>query len=138
VVNAKGTYKVLLAEYAIKVNRVPQASSSAIYNDCGLSQDFIEVEDTVRVSILVMQHGILGEAHNIGIGITKNFYHLHQIIRNEMHATIEPRYVFNHLRNYQYFTQAKIAKVMSDYGFRSELDLRAGVRKMNQGDSRSI
>lgn len=43
---------------------------------------------------------------------------------------MQPRYVPNPLKNYQYFTQANVVRAGRDLGFKPEFDLRAGVRKM--------
>ena len=89
----------------------------------------------MRASILAMEHGIPGEAYNIGTGVTTSFNDIYRIVAEEMHSDVKPRYVSNPLKNYQYFTQANIAKARRYLGFEPEFDLRAGVRKMIQGDS---
>ena len=84
-----------------------------------------------------MEKGILGEAYNIGTGVTTSFNDIYRVVAEEMHSDIEPRYVPNPLKNYQYFTQANVAKAGRDLRFKPEFDLRAGIRKMIQAGARS-
>lgn len=118
---------------ALQIGQVPE-----IYGDGKQSRDFIYVDDTARASILAMEHGIPGEAYNIGTGVTTTFNDIFKIVKEEMHSTVEPRYVPNPLKNYQYFTQANITKAKKDLGFEPRFDLRSGVRKMTENDLRSI
>ena len=84
-----------------------------------------------------MEKGIPGEAYNIGTGVTTSFNDIYHVVIEEMHSDMEPRYVPNPLKNYQYFTQADITKARRDLGFTPEFDIRSGVRKMIQASARS-
>ncbi len=139
--NTYGAGENSKAQYASVIWRFVRAMQSQqiplIYDDGTQSRDFIYVEDTARASILAMEKGIPGEAYNIGTGVTTSFNDIYRIVAEEMHSDVKPRYVSNPLKNYQYFTQANIAKARRDLGFEPEFDLRAGIRKMIQADSRS-
>ncbi len=63
---------------------------------------------------------------------------IYAIVREEMHSDLEAEHVPNPLKNYQYFTQADMAKTMRDLGFMPEYTLRSGIRSMLQDDIRSI
>ena len=139
--NTYGVGENSKAQYASVIWRFVRALQSrqipVIYGDGTQSRDFIYVEDTARASILAMEKGIPGEAYNIGTGVTTSFKDIYHVVVEEMHSDMEPRYVPNPLKNYQYFTQANVAKAGRDLGFKPEFDLRAGIRKMIQAGARS-
>ena len=132
--NTKARYSSVIWRFvrALQSHEVPE-----IYGDGEQSRDFIYVEDTARASVLAMEKGRTGEAYNIGTGVTTSFNDIYRIVRQEMHSVVEPRYIPNPLKNYQYFTQADITKVRKDLGFTPEFDIRSGVRRMIQADARS-
>ena len=109
-----------------------------IYGDGEQKRDFIYVLDTARASYLAMLHGRSGESYNIGTGVSTTFNGIYAIIKEEMHSELEAEHVPNPLANYQYFTQADMAKTRRDLGFMPEYDLRSGIRSMLQNDIRSI
>ena len=139
--NTYGTGENTKAQYASVIWRFVKALElrqiPVIFGDSRQSRDFMYVEDTARAFVLAMEHGIPGEAYNIGTGVTTSFNDIYQIVAEEMHSDIKPRCVANPLKNYQYFTQADITKARRDSGFTPEFDIRSGVRKMIQAGARS-
>ncbi|MEM0135238.1 MAG: NAD-dependent epimerase/dehydratase family protein [Thermoplasmatales archaeon] len=124
--NTKSQYASVIWRFvkALQLRQIPE-----IYGDGRQSRDFIYVEDTARASILAMEHGIPGEAYNIGTGVTTTFNGIYQIVKEEMNSTVEPRYVPNPLRNYQYFTQADIQKQEKLSGSDQSLMLELGLER---------
>ena len=140
--NTYGPGENTKSQYASVVWRFVKALSrgerSVIYGDGEQRRDFIYVLDTARASYLAMLHGRSGESYNIGTGVSTTFNDIYAIVREEMHSDLEAEHVPNPLANYQYFTQADMAKTRRDLGFMPEYDLRSGIRSMLQNDIRSI
>ncbi|MHB1440945.1 MAG: NAD-dependent epimerase/dehydratase family protein [Cuniculiplasma sp.] len=125
--NSKAQYASVVWRFItdLQNNRVP-----VIFGNGEQSRDFIYVEDTARASVLAMERGKSGESYNIGTGITTNFNDIYRMVAEEMHSGVQADHIPNPLRNYQYFTQADIAKARRELKFVPEFDLRTGIRKM--------
>ena len=140
--NAYGPGENTKSQYASVVWRFVKALSkgerAVIYGDGKQKRDFIYVLDTARASFLAMLHGKSGESYNIGTGVSTTFNDIYTIVKKEMRSALEPDYIPNPLKNYQYFTQAEMTKTKGDLGFTPEYDLRSGIRSMLQNDIRSI
>ena len=77
-----------------------------------------------------MLHGKSGESYNMGTGVSTTFNDIYSIVKEEMHFVLEPSYVPNHLKRYQYFKQADMTKIRRDLEFIPKYDLRSGISNM--------
>ena len=140
--NTYGPGENTKSQYASVVWRFVKALSkgerAVIYGDGEQKRDFIYVLDTARASFLAMLHGKPGESYNIGTGVSTTFNDIYTIVKEEMRSVLEPDYIPNPLKNYQYFTQADMCKTKRDLGFTPEYNLRSGIRSMLQNNIRSI
>ena len=125
--NSKAQYASVVWRF---ITDLQNGRTPVIFGNGEQSRDFIYVDDTARASVLAMERGIPGESYNIGTGTTTNFNDIYRMVAEEMHSEVQADHIPNPLKNYQYFTQADIAKARKDLGFEPEFDLRSGIRKM--------
>lgn len=133
--NTKSQYASVVWRF---VNSLSQGERPVIYGDGNQSRDFIYVADTARASVLAMLYGRSGESYNIGTGVITMFNGIYDIVKEEMHSSLEAEYKPNPLRSYQYFTKADISKTGRDLGFSPKYDIRSEVKSMLRNDIRSI
>ena len=88
-----------------------------------------------KSSYPAMLHDKSEESYNIGTGVSTKFNDIYAIVKEEMHSELEAEHVPNPLANYQYFTQADMAKTRRDLGFMPEYDLRLEIMRMLQNDT---
>lgn len=133
--NTKSQYASVVWRF---IKSIIKGERAVIYGDGNQRRDFIYVADTARASVLAMIHGRPGESYDIGTGVSMTFNDIYDIVREEVHSSLEAQYVPNPLKSYQYFTKADISKTERDLGFFPEYDLRSGVRSMLKNDIKSI
>lgn len=124
--NTKGNYSSIIWKFIDDINNKRKPK---IYGDGRQRRDFIYVKDTARASILALKNGKSGEAYNIGTGNSVDFNSIFNIVKGEMGYEGDADYVPNPLKNYQYFTEAKMSKSNSELEFSPEYDLRRGIRE---------
>ena len=100
-----------------------------IYGNGEQRRDFIYVEDVVRALELAMaseKNGI----YNVGTGISYSLNQVLKMIEEELKVKIKPKYIPNPVKNYVMVTQASTEKAYKDLGFKAEVELREGIRKI--------
>jgi UDP-glucose 4-epimerase len=97
-----------------------------IFGDGSQTRDFIFVKDVVQALQLAMKsdyHGIL----NVGTGKAHSFNEVIKILNQKLGHNNVPRYVKNPIKNYVLHTLADTSKAKREIGFRSQIDLEAGI-----------
>ena len=100
-----------------------------IYGNGEQRRDFIYVEDVVRALELAMaseKNGI----YNVGTGISYSLNQVLKMIEEELNVKIKPKYIPNPVKNYVMVTQASTEKAYKDLGFKAEVELREGIRRI--------
>lgn len=105
-----------------------------IYGDGEQTRDFIHVKDAVRACLLSMERlrddsigcGIL----NVGTGRSCTLNELVGLLNKLLGKDIKAEYIENPIENHVAHTLADTAKAEHALGFKSELDLEAGIKQM--------
>ena len=100
-----------------------------IYGNGEQRRDFIYVEDVVKALELAMaseKNGI----YNVGTGISYSLNQVLKMIEEELNVKIKPKYVPNPVKNYVMVTQASIEKAYKDLGFKAEVELKEGIKRI--------
>jgi ADP-L-glycero-D-manno-heptose 6-epimerase len=93
-------------------------------------RDFISVEDIVAVNLFCLQQTVENGVYNVGTGKAASFLTLAQCFQTQyQNAVLEEIPFPEHLKNkYQYFTEAKMEKLIAQ-GFNNKfLDIKEGVQ----------
>lgn len=107
-----------------------KGESPLIYGDGKQTRDFTYVDDINRGFRLGMNSDIECDVFNLGTG---KFYDLNDLVNmlNSILGTdIKPVYKKNPLKNYVYETQADTSKAKRVLGFKAEVSLEEGIRKI--------
>ncbi len=100
-----------------------------IYGDGRQTRDFIYVTDVVEAFLLAWERGGGCEVYNVGTGRETSFNELAELIR-KLGLDLKLDYRENPIKNYVYRTLADTKKVERDLGFKYEVELEEGLRKI--------
>ena len=100
-----------------------------IYGNGEQRRDFIYVEDVVRALELAMASDKNG-IYNVGTGVSYSLNQVIKILEEELGVNIKPKYIPNPVKNYVMVTQASTEKAYKDLGFKAEVELREGIRRI--------
>ncbi len=100
-----------------------------IYGDGRQTRDFIYVTDVVEAFLLAWERGGGCEVYNVGTGRETSFNELAELIR-KLGLDLKLEYRENPIKNYVYRTLADTKKVERDLGFKYEVELEEGLRKI--------
>jgi ADP-L-glycero-D-manno-heptose 6-epimerase len=93
-------------------------------------RDFISVEDIVAVNLFCLQQKVVSGVYNVGTGKAASFLTLAQCFQTQYQSAVLEEIPFpEHLKNkYQYFTEAKMEKLISQGYSNKFLDIKEGVQ----------
>ena len=100
-----------------------------IYGDGRQTRDFIYVTDVVEAFLLAWERGGGCEVYNVGTGRETSFNELAELIR-KLGLDLKLEYRENPIKNYVYRTLADTKKAERDLGFKYEVELEEGLRKI--------
>ncbi len=106
-----------------------EGRSFVIYGDGKQTRDFIYVTDVVRAFLLAWEGGEDCEVYNVGTGKETSFNELAELIRR-LGLDLRLEYRENPIKNYVYRTLADTRKAERDLGFKYEVELEEGLRKV--------
>lgn len=124
---AKKQYANLVSQFlwAMKKGEAP-----VIYGDGSQTRDLTYVEDVVRANLLAAQKIKGFEALNVGTGKTYTMNQLIEMLNKALGKGIKARYVANPIKNYVEFTQADTKKAYEMIGFKAEITLEEGIKRL--------
>ncbi len=125
--NTKSLYASVVWRF---VTAALKSEDIVVYGDGTQSRDFIYVKDTVKGTIAAFEKGKSGNSYNVGSGTTHSFNDIAQKVKDITASNSRIVHVSNPLRNYQMFTQADIAKIQQDTGWKHLFDLEAGIKEV--------
>jgi len=100
-----------------------------IYGDGRQTRDFIYVTDVVRAFLLAWTRGRGCEVYNVGTGKETSFNELAELIR-DLGLDLKLEYRENPIKNYVFRTLADTKKAEHDLGFRYDVELKEGLKKI--------
>ena len=100
-----------------------------IYGDGRQTRDFIYVTDVVEAFLLAWERGGGCEVYSVGTGRETSFNELAELIR-KLGLDLKLEYRENPIKNYVYRTLADTKKAERDLGFKYEVELEEGLRKI--------
>ncbi len=100
-----------------------------IYGDGRQTRDFIYVTDVVEAFLLAWERSGGCEVYNVGTGRETSFNELAELIR-KLGLDLKLEYRENPIKNYVYRTLADTKKAERDLGFKYEVELEEGLRKI--------
>jgi len=122
----KGEYANLIAQFAddIANDRRPE-----IWGDGTHRRDFTHVDDVVRGTVLVADHGLQG-IYNLGTGEQHSINHLVEVLNEVLGKDVEPVYEDNPIPDDVFVsaTMADASKVREATGWEPEIGFEEGVR----------
>ena len=127
---SKGRYANLISQFLwdMRKNKAP-----VIYGDGEQTRDFIHVEDVVRANMEAFQYLQLGNSSDIFNVGTGCYHSLNQVVEKlnaALKKKIKPDYVKNTIPNYVARTHASMMKTGHVLGFKAEIKLDEGIRRL--------
>jgi UDP-glucose 4-epimerase len=105
--------------------------SPVIHGDGSATMDFIFSEDIARANILAMKSARIDDVYNVASGTETSLLELWEAIRDVAGASsIEPRFEPVRKVNPVPRRLADIRKASEEFGFRSEVELHEGLRRL--------
>ncbi|MDD1760764.1 MAG: GDP-mannose 4,6-dehydratase [Methanothrix sp.] len=123
---AKKQYANMVSQFMWQMQR---KETPIIFGDGTQTRDFTNVRDVVRALRLAMQsdyHGIL----NVGTGKAYSFNDVIDILNQQLGTGIKPKYTENPIKNYVKDTLADTTKTENEIGFKAEVSLEAGLKRL--------
>ena len=127
--NSKGLYSSVISKF---FDSIAKKEKPVIFGEGTQQRDFIYVEDLAEASKIAMFKAKVGEAYNIGTGISTSFNDIAKIFSDLFDGTIEFTYQKNPFKNYQMFTQADMTKTFSTLDWKPKYSLVEGIKKMKE------
>jgi len=91
-------------------------------------RDFIYIKDVIAFTIKAATSSISG-VYNIGTGISRSFFDVASIIKNELKSEKNITYIKNpYLNGYQRFTKADISKSITELDYKPKYSLEDGIK----------
>ena len=119
--------------YANLVSQIIWANTSGkemeIYGDGIQGRDFVYIDDVVNANLLAMRSKGFG-VFNVGTGKEHTLNQVMEIVENASVKKIDKKYVQNPIENYVEHTCADTRRAEEGLGFRAEISLEEGVRKI--------
>ncbi|MCD6403110.1 MAG: NAD-dependent epimerase/dehydratase family protein [Candidatus Aenigmarchaeota archaeon] len=101
-----------------------------IFGDGSQTRDFIFVKDVVKAFSLAMDSDVEFGVFNVGTGKNYSLNQLIEILNRILGKNIKAKYVENPIKNYVWHTLADTTKAKEVLGFKAEVDLEEGIKKI--------
>lgn len=124
---AKKTFANLVSQFLWDIK---EGKRPLIYGDGTQTRDFTYVGDINNGFRLGMDSNIECDIFNLGTGKCYSLNKLVDILDEILGADIKPVYKKNPLKNYVYETLADTSKAEKILGFKAEISLREGIKKL--------
>lgn len=124
---AKKNFANLVSQFIWDIKK---GKSPLIYGDGTQTRDFTYVDDINNGFKLGMKSNIACDIFNLGTGECYNLNELVDIINKILGTDVKPVYKENPLINYVQETLADTSKAEKRLGFKAEISLREGIKKL--------
>jgi len=123
----KGRYANLVSQFlwALRRGEVP-----VIYGDGNQTRDFVWVGDVVEACLKAMASKAACDVFNVGTGKAHSFNQVLSMLNEALGASVKPKYIENPIGNYVWHTLADTSKAEKGLGFKAEVGLETGVKKI--------
>ncbi len=122
----KGNYANIVSQF---IWRMMKGERPVIYGDGSQERDFIYVEDIVTALVKASAYNGY-DVFNAGTGKSHSFNDVVNLINKMLGTNIRPVYVENPLKNYVFRTLADTSKAESKLGFKAEVSLEDGIKRV--------
>jgi len=122
-----GVYTEVLVRWldAIEAGMPPQ-----VFGDGSQSMDFVYIEDVARANIMALESDVTDEAFNVGTGVQTSLNQLCEMLLHLTGSPLKPAYREARRLGDAQARRACITKAERMLGFRSQVDLENGLRKL--------
>jgi UDP-glucose 4-epimerase len=107
-----------------------KGESPVIYGDGEQTRDLTHVDDVVRAFIIASQADPKYGIFNVGTGVETSYNQLVYKLNKALDTNISPEYVPMPIKNYVYKTCAYTYNATKILGFRTQIPLDDGLRRM--------
>lgn len=127
----KGEYANIIAQFA---DDIAHGRAPKLYGDGTQTRDFTHINDIVRGLVAAAEHDLDG-TFNLGTGERTDFNTIVELINDELGTSVEPEYVENPIPEdvYVYDTCADHRKITAATGWRPQISLREGIKRVCEG-----
>lgn len=124
---AKGKYANMISQFLwdMCADKAP-----LIYGDGTQTRDFVHVSDIVNGCILAAETKLECEAINLGTGKSTSFNRAIELLNEFLGKSIKPRYRSNPIKNYVSHTLADLTKAGKLLGYKPQVALEAGIKRL--------
>jgi UDP-glucose 4-epimerase len=124
---AKGKYANVITQFlwAMLDGKTP-----VIYGDGTQTRDFVHVSDVVKACLKAAEVELGCEVINVGTGKSASFNRVIELLNKFLGKSIKPRYLPNPIKNYVYHTLADLAKASKLLGYKPEVSLEDGIKRL--------
>jgi UDP-glucose 4-epimerase len=122
-----GKYTEVLIRW---MDRIATGKPPVIFGDGKQTMDFIYVEDIARANILALKSDVSDDVFNVASGVETSLDDLARALLRVMGSNLEPEYVEERKINPVSRRLADVSKAEAMLGFRSEVRLDEGLRRL--------
>ncbi len=122
-----GKYTEVLIRW---MDRIATGKPPVIFGDGKQTMDFIYVEDIARANILALKSDVSDDVFNVASGVETSLDDLARALLRVMGSNLEPEYVEERKINPVSRRLADVSKAEAMLGFRSEVTLDEGLRRL--------
>ncbi|MFC3995237.1 NAD-dependent epimerase/dehydratase family protein [Nocardiopsis sediminis] len=124
---SKGGYANIISLFAWAML---EGLKPVVWGDGNQTRDFIYVEDAGRAFQTALERDLPTQEFNVGTGVETTFNEVLSMIGDELGRQVEPEYVGVPIAIYAERLWADTARAVDVLGFRHEIDVREGVRRV--------
>jgi UDP-glucose 4-epimerase len=122
-----GKYTEVLIRW---MDRIAAGQAPVIFGDGKQTMDFIYVEDIARANILALKSDVSDDVFNVASGVETSLDDLARALLRVMGSNLKPEYVEERKINPVSRRLADVSKAEAMLGFRSEVGLDEGLRRL--------